>query len=230
MDQITPFDPARLFWGTAPALFYLEIVFRVVVIWIWTVVLLRWVGGRSVSQMSVVEFLLVIALGSAVGDPMLYPEVPLLHAMLAILLVVLADKAVDFALRRWTRAKRMVDGIPTQVLHEGHLCNSGLDDKKVAAAEVMELLRLAGIRNLGQVEFAFLEPSGALSVFHYDRPRPGLAIVPPLELRNLPDVVATSDVCCIRCGTVRKAKLPLCPECDETRVTSSEVAVDNTKR
>lgn len=80
MDAITPFDWFRLFLGEDPPLFYLEIVFRILVIWIWTMVLLRWIGGRSISQLSVVEFLLVIALGSAVGDAMFYPEVPLAHA------------------------------------------------------------------------------------------------------------------------------------------------------
>ena len=67
MDQITAFDWQRLFIGDEPPLFLLEIVFRIAVIWPWTMVLLRWIGGRSISQLSLVEFLLVIAPGSAVG-------------------------------------------------------------------------------------------------------------------------------------------------------------------
>jgi uncharacterized membrane protein YcaP (DUF421 family) len=47
-------------------------------------VLVRWVGGRGVAQLSLIEFLLVIAPGSAVGDALFYPEVPLLHAMLRL--------------------------------------------------------------------------------------------------------------------------------------------------
>ena len=65
MDQITAFDWQRIFVGDEPPLFLLEIVFRIAVIWPWTMILLRWIGGRSISQLSLVEFLLVIALGSA---------------------------------------------------------------------------------------------------------------------------------------------------------------------
>ena len=43
--------------------------------------MLRWIGSRTIAQLSTVEFLLVIALGSAVGDSMFYAEVPLLHAL-----------------------------------------------------------------------------------------------------------------------------------------------------
>lgn len=226
MDQITPFDLDRMLWGTAPALFYLEILVRVAVIWLWTIGLLRWVGGRSISQMSVVEFLLVIALGSAVGDPMFQPDVPLLHAMLVILLVVLADKAVDFAFRHWTKAKRLVDGTPTQLLRDGHLCKAGLDAHGVGSTEVMELLRLAGIRNLGQVEFAFMEPSGDLSIFPFDQPRPGLAIVPPLELRKPQPPGGGSRACCTNCGLVRDQPEGRCLECGETGVTVPQTADD----
>lgn len=223
MDQIIPFDLDRMVWGTAPALIYVEIAVRVVVIWIWTVVLLRWVGGRGIAQLSVVEFLLVIALGSAVGDPMLHPDVPLLQAMLVILVVVLADKAVDVAFRNWTKAKRLVDGKPTEILRDGHLCMAGLETQGVGQTEAMEMLRLAGVRNLGQVEFAYMEPSGTLSVFPYDHPRPGLSIVPPLELRHLSLPDEGAEACCTSCGQVRAASDTNCGECGKTDVTGVEM-------
>lgn len=221
MDEIVPFDLARMLWGNAPALFYLEIAVRVLVIWFWTMLMLRWVGGRSVSQMSVVEFLLVIALGSAVGDPMFQPAVPLFHAMLVILLVVLADKAVDYTLQNWTEAKRIVDGTPTEILRHGRLLIAGLQAEKLGPPEAMELLRLKGVRNLGQVEFAFIEPSGKVSVFCYSEPRPGLQIVPPLELRQTSSGVEGSDQCCVTCGLIRSPDAPVCPECNHTGITAA---------
>ncbi len=222
MDQIIPFDLDRMVWGTAPTLIYAEIAVRVAVIWVWTIFLLRWIGGRSISQMSVVEFLLVIALGSAVGDAMFQLDVPLLHAMLVILLVVLADKAIDAAFRRWTKAKRLVDGTPTEILRDGHLCKAGLDAEGVGSTEVMEMLRLSGVRNLGQVEFAYFEPSGTLSVFRYGEPRQGLPIVPPLELRKSLQPEKDKPVCCSFCGRVRGSE-DRCKECGQITFTSAEL-------
>jgi uncharacterized membrane protein YcaP (DUF421 family) len=218
MDQITPFDLDRMLWGSAPWLFYLEILVRVAVIWFWTIGLLRWIGGRSIAQMSVVEFLLVIALGSAVGDPMFQPDVPLLHAMLVILLIVCADKAVDFVLNRWTKSKRLIDGKPILILQDGQLCMAGLRKLGLGTAEAMEMLRLSGVRNLGQVEHAFLEPSGGLSVFHRDQPIPGLSIVPPLELRAPDQPAPDATPCCASCGRNRTSENRAYPDCGETRV------------
>lgn len=122
MDQpVVAFDWVRVFVGDAPSLFFFEIVFRISVIWLWTLTLLRWIGGRSVAQLSLTEFLLVIALGSAVGDSMFYPEVPLLHAMLVVFGIVSLDKLVDAIIRRSSKAKAIIDGQPIEVLRDGQI-------------------------------------------------------------------------------------------------------------
>lgn len=225
--MVTAFDWHRLLWGDAPPLFALEILFRVAVILLWTTVLLRWIGGRSISQLSIVEFLLVIALGSAVGDSLFYPDVPLAHAMLVILAVVLVDKGVDIAIRRWRPAKALIDGTPVPVVAQGHILGEGTLRQQIGTAEVMEMLRLKGICNLGQVEHAYLEPSGNLSLFKAEPPRPGLMIVPPPELAPLPPPAAGDLTCCGNCGFVMPegaaigpagAQMP-CPACAARRWT-----------
>lgn len=211
METIVAFDWQRMLIGDEPPLFLLEIVLRIAVIWPWTMLLLRWVGGRSMSQLSLIEFLLVIALGSAVGDSMLASDVPLLHAMLVIFLVVVLDKAVNLATRRFNLAKRVIDGQPTEVLRDGVILSSGLKSRQLGNLELMELLRLKGVENLGSIARAYLEPSGQLSVFPLQTPKLGLAIVPPVECAEQ----ATTDVghlCCSSCGTVN-APPSICPQC-----------------
>ena len=210
MDRISAFDWQRLFIGDEPPLFLLEIVFRIAVIWPWTMLLLRWIGGRSISQLSLVEFLLVIALGSAVGDSLFQPEVPLFHAMLAILVVVLIDKAVDMAIRRYRLAKQLIDGQPVEVLRDGCIQTGSLAELKMGSMELMELLRLKGVENLGSLRRVYLEPSGQVSVFYADSPVPGLPIVPPVELRIPQEEGGTG--CCSSCGLVGEGAGP-CSNC-----------------
>lgn len=211
MESFVPFDLPRMFLGDDPPLILAELAVRVVIIWLWTIVLLRWVGGRSVSQMSVVEFLLVIALGSAVGDGMYMPEVPLFHAMLVILLVIIADKSLDYSMRRWSKVKAVVDGIPVEVIRDGQILHAGIVSRNIGEMELMEALRISGIRNLGVVDVAYMEPSGKLSIFRAEVPRPGLCIVPPVELCK-PEPPANGDTpCCLRCGRVGT---PTGPQCD----------------
>lgn len=236
MDQpITPFDLQRMFFGDYPPLFYAEVAFRITVIYGYTLVLIRWIGARGVAQLSMIEFLLVIALGSAVGDALFYDDVPLLVAMWVITLVVVINKLLDKLIIRSERIEALIDGRPLALVRDGVLVGEGLNARDLGANEVKAMLRKAGVSNLGQVEHAYLEINGGTSVFRFDRPRPGLAIVPPPDVippEPLTDHDAAPDglACCAACGHVGPAQALLpeqpCPNCRETRWTAPAMPVD----
>jgi uncharacterized membrane protein YcaP (DUF421 family) len=185
-DPIIPFDLGRMFLGSEPALFYLEIAFRTCLIYAYSLALIRWVGGRGISQMSTVEFLLVIALGSAVGDAMFYPEVPLLHAMLVITTVVIINKILDVLIYRYKTFEKALDGRTCEVIRDGVIIVETLRAHNIGKSELFESLRSQGIRNLGELRQAYLETSGRFSTFRADPARPGLPIEPAWDVRTPP--------------------------------------------
>jgi uncharacterized membrane protein YcaP (DUF421 family) len=199
--EIVAFDWPRMLIGQEPPLFLAEIVLRTVVVYVYTFALVRWVGGRSVAQLSVVEFLLVIALGSAVGDAMFYPDVPLAHALLVITVVVLINKGIDLILARVPNAEKIFDASPVEVVRDGKLIEEGLARAGYGALEVFEQLRSQGIRNTGEVETAILESNGRLSVFRLKKPVDGIALL-PLDQVNAEDVAGKLA----RRGTARKGR------------------------
>ena len=125
-DPIIPFELKRMFIGDHPALFYLEIVVRTALMYVYTLALIRWIGGRSVAQLSMVDMLLVISLGSAVGDAPFYADVPLLAAMLVILVIVAINKAIDKLIERSDRVKVVIDGQSVAMARHGRLLAQGL--------------------------------------------------------------------------------------------------------
>lgn len=204
---MTALDVQRMIFGDAPPFYAIEIVVRTVVIYAYTLVLLRWLGSRAIGQMSKVEFLLVIALGSAVGDAMFYPEVPLLHALIVVTLVVLANKGLDILLTRNRHIEYALDGKPREAIRDGVICLAVLEGSSLSHRELFQQLRQNGVHQLGQVEHAYLETDGVLTVFKAKkRARPGLPIVPPWEVQE-PQVLTSDDkdgaaLACMRCGLV----------------------------
>ncbi len=164
-EQTIAFDLVRMFFGKDPPLFYLEIVVRTVIIYLYALLLLRWIGSRTIAQLSTVEFLLVIALGSAVGDATFYPDVPLFHALLVITAVVLLDKGIDRLIYHFKIFKVAIDGEPLEVVRAGVINLPNLARRDLSVEELHEMLRLAGIANLGEIDFAYVEASGQLSIF-----------------------------------------------------------------
>lgn len=223
MDSILPFDLQRLLIGDAPPLFLVEILLRVGIIYLYTLLCLRWIGGRSVAQLSLVEFLLVVALGSAVGDGMFYPEVPLLHCLLVISFVVALCKGLDALARRFRRAKRLLDGHPVRVVHEGAMEPAGLAARDMSPAELAAFLRMEGVRNLGEIRAAYLEPMGHLSLFRRAEPQPGLRIEPPVEILPHAPVSGSGALVCGWCGGPAAATPARCPSCNRCDPVQAEL-------
>jgi uncharacterized membrane protein YcaP (DUF421 family) len=224
MEQpVEAFDLGRMFFGDEPFLFLLEIALRTTIIYAYTFVLIRWVGSRSIAQLSLVEFLLVIALGSAVGDAMFYADVPLVHAILVITVVILLDKALTYLVARSATVEDLIEGKTVEIMGDGVILCSALEAQNFGHDELFEQLRLKGVEHLGQVRAAYLETNGAVSVFKRDEERPGLAIVPPWDVEQPRQIKAGSSVpeevllACERCGEIQEftgsTTVGACPNC-----------------
>ncbi len=230
MDQaIAAFDLKRMLIGDEPPLFLLEIVVRTVIIYAYTLLLLRWLGSRTVGQLSTVEFLLVIALGSAVGDAMFYPDVPLIQAMLVVTVVVVANKLLDLSISKSRRAERLLDGKPREVVRDGVVARKFLDENWMSRYELFQELREAGIEQLGEVRRAYIEKDGKVTVFRQKSDLPaGLQIVPPsqIEPRQLVSpsdpAIGNAKLVCATCGN-NHAGSDQCTNCDRTEWTQASL-------
>lgn len=224
MDEpVVAFDLGRLFFGEEPPLFLLEIGVRTVIIYLYTLMLIRWIGSRSIAQLSLVEFLLVIALGSAVGDAMFYPDVPLIHCMAVITVVVLLDKMLSYLVARHPRLEDAIEGKSVEVIRDGVIHGDVLMRINFGHDELFEQLRLKGIVNVGEVRAAYLETNGMLSVFKVPQKASpvGLSIEPPWDVAPPVEVKAgaasAGPLVCPNCGTVLEEPGPVprgCPTCD----------------
>lgn len=201
MEPIEVLDWQRMLIGDEPPFFLVEIVVRTVIVYVYALLLLRWLGSRTIGQLSTVEFLLVIALGSAVGDAMFYPDVPLVHALLVVTVVVFANKGLDVLIARFKHAERAIDGVAEEVMRDGVICKPFLTSTSMGVSELFQELRERGVEHLGQVGAAYVEADGDVTVFRAKSPRPGLPIVPPWEIEK-PKEAHDGTLACMRCGAV----------------------------
>lgn len=225
---IQAFDWQRVFLGEDPAGFYAEILFRSVFMYICLLLLLRLLSKRALSQLSILEFGLVIALGSAAGDPTFYKDVPLLHGLLVLATIVALQLVQTWLLTRNESVETLLEGVPRELVCDGVIQMDELKKARLSREELFESLRLCKIRHLGEVERAYLEQSGQISVIAYEKPRPGLQIVPPWDLSPPPSLMPadtadlTGSVACLNCGQTRELKgkeIGLCGNCQDLRVT-----------
>ncbi|WP_445730931.1 DUF421 domain-containing protein [Mariniflexile sp.] len=164
------FDIIRILFGKYNPIIYVEITLRVLLILIYTIVIINWIGKRAVGGLGSADILIIVAMGSAVGDAMFYPTVPLSVAIIVISLIAALQKLyVHLGVKSELARKEMHPKVVKLVEH-GKLLSDNFSDDQIDKYEVYMLLRESGIQFLSEVEHAYYEQSGKLSVYKYENP------------------------------------------------------------
>lgn len=208
MNDVTIFDFHRIFLGDAPTLFLAEIVFRTIVMYAYTIVLLRFLGKRSMGQLSTLELAIIICFGSAVGDPMMGIDIPILHGLVVITTVALLQTGMEWVINRNKKIEVLMEGRADCLVNEGIIQYRLLSKNNLSHEDLFRALRNREVEQLGELNKAFFETSGLISV-HFNSPKkvlPGLNIMPD-HIIEKKDFAKTGDNCaatscysCRNCG------------------------------
>ncbi len=196
--------------GDTPTVFYLEVLIRTTLLYLFALILVRFLGKRGVGQLTPIEFVVLISMGSALGDPMFYPDVALSPPMLVLITIIVLHRSVSLATQKRKRLETLVEGEGAVLLRDGKIVKEAMESECVSFDELCMLLRQQGIENLATVRFAALEPSGQLSVFVYnDGNRSGLPLEALLSESGVErfspnaNFHQTGEYACLGCGTLQ---------------------------
>jgi len=224
-EQFEVFDFHRIFIGDAPPLFLLEIVFRTLIMYGYTTLLLRVLGKRGMGQLSVLELAIIISFGSAVGDPMVSPSMPIFHGMVAITVVSIFQIALERLINRNKKVEMFMEGEPNLIVDNGAIIWDCLNKNNLSQEDLFRALRSKDVEQLGQINKAFFETTGQISVLFQSpkKIKPGLSVLPETEipesdiLRSPGRISADGLYCCKNCGNTKalskKQKVPVCEIC-----------------
>lgn len=164
-----PFDWDRLLLGLQPHLYLLEVAFKCVVVFCLLILVMRLIGKRGQKSLSPMQQMLMIALGSAAGDALLYPMVPLAYAALILVGITVLTIGLENLGKRSRHVRDYVESRPRLLVVDGVIDRDAMSKERTTQRELYAELRTKGARSLAQVQYAILEVTGDISVFLNDR-------------------------------------------------------------
>lgn len=196
------FEWERILINELPLEFLFEVIFRSAVMFTVLLLTLRLTGKRGVKQLSIFETVIIIALGSAAGDPMFYEDVGLVPAITVFGVIIGLYRFVTFLIGKSKKFEEFIEGKTECLVNDGKFAIHAFEKESLAQDEFFMELRLKSVEHLGQVRQAYLETSGEVSVFFYkdDEVRYGLPITPQLFLDKSKNIPAQGIYSCTFCG------------------------------
>ena len=154
------------------------LLLRTVIVFFFLNLGLRLTGKRQVGELELSELITTLLLSELAANPILDPDIPLLHAIVPILFISSLEIVVTYVTSHSHKAKALMDGVPSVVIRNGEIEQAELEKIRMSCGELLGQLRRSGIGDPRDVKYALFEEDGKLSVFPVDRP--GGAIVHPL--------------------------------------------------
>lgn len=126
--------------------------------------MLRISGNRTLSKMSVFDFIVTIALGSTLATVILSKDVVLFEGLLAFFLLILLQFIVTFASSRSKRLKKILHSEPRLLLYKGEFLRDAMKEARVSEQEMHQALRGSGIDDPTKAQEVILETNGKFNV------------------------------------------------------------------
>lgn len=212
------FEWSRVLWNDLPEIFLVEVIFRSIVMFIVLLLTLKIAGKRGVKQLSVFETVIIIALGSAAGDPMLYDNVGILPAITVFVVIILMYRLITWMAAKSKKFETFIEGKTACFINEGRFSIKNFKKESLAQDEFFSELRLKSIEHLGQIENAYIETSGEISTFYYadDQVKYGLPILPHLFDKKNKIIPKEGYFSCTFCGftEIKTAGTAVCEHCE----------------
>ena len=175
---------------------------RGVIIYVFLVLVAKFMGQRSVSQLRFLDFVIALLLGGLLGNPLADPSLDVWDGMITSSVLVILHAGSAFLGLKWERWRKFLEPPPLILIRNGRFLLSNLKKARVSIDYVLSSLRLQQIEDIQKVAVALWEPGGTISVFlksEYETPtRDDMNI--KSEAFSLPTVV-------VKEGKIRKEAL-----------------------
>ena len=149
--------------------------FRTIVLYLLLIATVRLMGKRQLGEMEPTEFVVTMLVANLAAVPMQEAGIPLLAGLLPILVVLALELLLSVLSYRSVRFRRLVCGKPVILMENGKLLQDNLRKTRVTPDELAEYLRLQGVVDRSQVQYAILETGGSISALLYPKYEPACA-------------------------------------------------------
>ena len=139
------FSWKELLLGSEEWNFLPEVVIRTLVMFAVVLISLSILGKRGVKQLSVFELVVIIALGSAAGDPMFYKDVGLIPAIIVFIIIISLYSIVTHWVGKSKKVEQLVEGKPICLVEGGRFAIDNFSKENLGQDEFFAELRLKGI-------------------------------------------------------------------------------------
>lgn len=139
-------------------------LFRTIILYILVLITIRILGKRQVGELQPADLVLTILLSEILVIPMQDPEIPLIHTVIPVLLLIGFEIVISVISLKSLRFRTLLQGNSLIVIRNGVVDQKQLQRLRFTIDDLLEALRKKDVFDITTVQYAIVETDGTLSV------------------------------------------------------------------
>lgn len=141
-----------------------EKVVRSLVVYGFLFLAFRLTGKRQVGQLSPFDLIVLLIISNVLQNAAIGNDNSLAGGLIGAAVILGVNYALVEITFRSKRARRLLEPVPTLLIHNGRVLTENLERERITAEELRAALRRSGVLDPTRVRVALLEENGAISV------------------------------------------------------------------
>jgi len=140
------------------------ILSRTLVLYVLVLVVMRLMGKRSVANMAPFDIAVIIMIGAAAAMPIEEETMRIAHGVVPVVALAVLQIGLSFANLFYPKLEQVTQGVATLLVKDGRVLRNNLRKERVTVSDLTMALREKEVENVSEVQEAWLEPNGKVSV------------------------------------------------------------------
>ncbi len=144
---------------------------RTIFFYFFIVVLYRIMGKREVGQLGIIDLIVSILIAELVAISIENYNANMLMSIIPAIILVMLEILFAYLNMKSKKIRSIFDGKPSLIICSGKVNYNEMVKQRYNLDDLLLSLRQKQIKSIEEVEYAFLENNGKLSVFKYESPK-----------------------------------------------------------
>lgn len=142
----------------------LKVIVRTILMYVFVSISVRLMGKRQIGDMQPTELVVTLLISEIAAIPLQDVTQPVSIGLIAIFMLVFLEILASVIILKNLRLRRLFSGKSVAIVKNGIIDQKAMRSVRMTVFDLVEMLRMQGIFELDDVETAFLEVNGSLSV------------------------------------------------------------------
>ena len=132
----------------------------------------KMLGKKQISQLSFFDYVVGITIGNIAADISINIQKRMIDGIISLFIYGFVSLFISFITRKSIILRRFFIGVPTLLVENGKIIESGLSKCKIDVNELLAEARTSGYFDLTEVNYAIMETDGNISFLPFEWAKP----------------------------------------------------------